>query len=149
MVPASLAGLPVTTIPAGTGGPDDLPMGLQLMGRRGGDAKLLALPPRPVVECDGGMLCSPVAHELVGEGQTGPRKIECLKCYFFLCWLASWATSSKCLSTKAKRLAESVVPQKSTVPTRSMTGRDVNSAFPDCPVHDCFADTAFRTGVVN
>jgi amidase len=42
MVPASLAGLPVTTIPAGTGGPDDLPMGLQLMGRRGDDAKLLA-----------------------------------------------------------------------------------------------------------
>jgi amidase len=42
MVPASLAGLPVTTIPAGTGGPDDLPMGLQLMGRRGSDAKLLA-----------------------------------------------------------------------------------------------------------
>jgi amidase len=45
-VPASLAGLPVTTIPAGTGGPDGLPMGLQLMGQRGRDAHLLAFAAR-------------------------------------------------------------------------------------------------------
>jgi amidase len=53
-VPASLAGLPVTTIPAGTGGPDGLPMGLQLLGRRGNDASLLAFAARTATTGDGG-----------------------------------------------------------------------------------------------
>ncbi|WP_415403162.1 amidase [Tateyamaria sp. SN3-11] len=43
VVPASLLGLPVVNVPAGFGGPDDLPMGLQLIGRRGSDAMLLRL----------------------------------------------------------------------------------------------------------
>ena len=41
VVPASLLGLPVVNVPVGFGGPDNLPMGLQLIGRRGDDAKLL------------------------------------------------------------------------------------------------------------
>ncbi|MEL7098322.1 MAG: amidase [Pseudomonadota bacterium] len=40
---ASLLGLPVVSVPAGFGGPDDLPFGLQLIGARGSDAKLLRL----------------------------------------------------------------------------------------------------------
>ena len=43
VVPASLLGLPAVCVPAGFGGPDDLPMGLQLIGRRGSDALLLRL----------------------------------------------------------------------------------------------------------
>ncbi|MEO0379395.1 MAG: amidase [Pseudomonadota bacterium] len=43
VVPASLIGLPAVCVPAGFGGPDDMPMGLQLIGRRGSDAKLLRL----------------------------------------------------------------------------------------------------------
>ena len=46
VVPASLIGLPVVAVPAGFGGPRDTPMGLQLMGARGADAKLLALAER-------------------------------------------------------------------------------------------------------
>ncbi|MEP1538333.1 MAG: amidase [Paracoccaceae bacterium] len=46
VVPASLIGLPVVAVPAGFGGPNDTPMGLQLMGARGGDAALLALAER-------------------------------------------------------------------------------------------------------
>ncbi|MEM8579059.1 MAG: amidase family protein, partial [Pseudomonadota bacterium] len=40
---ASLLGLPVVAVPAGFGGPNDMPFGLQLIGRRGSDAKLLRL----------------------------------------------------------------------------------------------------------
>ena len=40
---ASLLGLPVVSIPAGFGGPDALPFGLQLIGPRGSDAKLLRI----------------------------------------------------------------------------------------------------------
>jgi amidase len=43
VIPASLIGLPAVCVPAGFGGPDDLPMGLQLIGRRGSDARLLRL----------------------------------------------------------------------------------------------------------
>ncbi|MEP1353115.1 MAG: amidase [Tateyamaria sp.] len=43
VIAASLIGLPAVCVPAGFGGPDDLPMGLQLIGRRGSDAKLLRL----------------------------------------------------------------------------------------------------------
>ncbi|MEO0502034.1 MAG: amidase family protein, partial [Pseudomonadota bacterium] len=43
VVPASLIGLPAVCVPAGFGGPDDLPMGLQLIGPRGSDARLLQL----------------------------------------------------------------------------------------------------------
>ncbi|MEL7262873.1 MAG: amidase [Pseudomonadota bacterium] len=43
VVPASLIGLPAICVPAGFGGPDDLPMGLQLIGPRGSDARLLQL----------------------------------------------------------------------------------------------------------
>ncbi|MEP6067592.1 MAG: amidase [Paracoccaceae bacterium] len=46
VVPASLIGLPVVAVPAGFGGPNDTPMGLQLMGARGADAALLALAER-------------------------------------------------------------------------------------------------------
>ena len=46
VVPASLIGLPVVAVPAGFGDPNDTPMGLQLMGARGTDAKLLALAER-------------------------------------------------------------------------------------------------------
>lgn len=46
VIPASLIGLPVVNVPAGFGGPHDLPMGLQLIGPRGGDAKLLQLADR-------------------------------------------------------------------------------------------------------
>ncbi len=46
VVPASLIGLPVVAVPAGFGGPHDMPMGLQLIGARGSDAKLLALAER-------------------------------------------------------------------------------------------------------
>lgn len=42
MIPASLAGLPAVAVPAGFG-PQGLPMGLQLIGRRGADAALLNL----------------------------------------------------------------------------------------------------------
>ncbi len=41
VIPASLLGLPVVNVPAGFGGPDNLPAGLQLIGRRGADALLL------------------------------------------------------------------------------------------------------------
>ena len=41
VIPASLIGLPAISVPAGFGGPHDMPMGLQLIGRRGSDAKLL------------------------------------------------------------------------------------------------------------
>lgn len=41
-VPASLAGLPALSVPAGTS-PDGLPIGIQLIGRRQDDARLLAL----------------------------------------------------------------------------------------------------------
>ncbi|MEO0390002.1 MAG: amidase [Pseudomonadota bacterium] len=40
---ASLLGLPVVAVPGGFGGPDDLPFGLQLIGPRGSDARLLRL----------------------------------------------------------------------------------------------------------
>ncbi|MEO0936853.1 MAG: amidase [Pseudomonadota bacterium] len=40
---ASLLGLPVVSIPAGFGGPQDTPFGLQLIGARGSDAKLLRI----------------------------------------------------------------------------------------------------------
>lgn len=43
VIPASLIGLPALSVPVGFGGPDDLPMGLQLIGRRGADATLLRL----------------------------------------------------------------------------------------------------------
>mgnify|MGYP001819415349 CR=1 FL=1 len=43
VIPASLIGLPAVCVPAGFGGTHDLPMGLQLIGRRGTDAKLLRL----------------------------------------------------------------------------------------------------------
>ncbi|APX11253.1 amidase [Tateyamaria omphalii] len=43
VIPASLLGLPAICVPAGFGGPHDLPMGLQLIGRRGSDAMLLRL----------------------------------------------------------------------------------------------------------
>lgn len=46
VVPASLIGLPAISVPVGFGGPDDLPMGLQLIGPRGADAKLLQLAER-------------------------------------------------------------------------------------------------------
>lgn len=46
VIPASLIGLPVVNVPAGFGGPHDLPMGLQLIGPRGSDAKLLQLAER-------------------------------------------------------------------------------------------------------
>ena len=43
VIPASLIGLPAICVPAGFGGPHDMPMGLQLIGPRGSDAKLLRL----------------------------------------------------------------------------------------------------------
>lgn len=43
VIAASLIGLPAICVPAGFGGPDDLPIGLQQIGRRGSDAKLLRL----------------------------------------------------------------------------------------------------------
>ena len=43
VITASLIGLPVVNVPAGFGGAHDLPMGLQLIGRRGSDAMLLRL----------------------------------------------------------------------------------------------------------
>ncbi|WP_415920349.1 amidase [Tateyamaria sp. SN6-1] len=43
VAPASLIGLPVVAVPVGFGEPDDLPMGLQLIGPRGSDARLLHL----------------------------------------------------------------------------------------------------------
>lgn len=42
VVPASLLGLPAVAVPAGFG-PQGLPMGLQLIGRHGDDARLLEL----------------------------------------------------------------------------------------------------------
>ena len=38
MIAPSLIGLPVVNIPMGFGGPNNLPMGLQLIGKRGSDA---------------------------------------------------------------------------------------------------------------
>lgn len=46
VVPASLVGLPAISVPVGFGGPDDLPMGVQLIGPRGADTKLLQLAER-------------------------------------------------------------------------------------------------------
>jgi amidase len=43
VIPASLIGLPAVSVPVGFGGPFDLPMGLQLIGRHGSDAQLLRL----------------------------------------------------------------------------------------------------------
>lgn len=43
VIAASLIGLPTVCVPAGFGGPHDMPMGLQLIGPRGSDAKLLRL----------------------------------------------------------------------------------------------------------
>ena len=43
VIPASLIGLPAISVPAGFGGAKDMPMGLQLIGRHGSDAKLLNL----------------------------------------------------------------------------------------------------------
>ena len=43
VIAASLIGLPAVSVPAGFGGPHDMPMGLQLIGRRGSDAMLLRL----------------------------------------------------------------------------------------------------------
>lgn len=43
MIPASLIGLPVVAVPIGFGGPHDLPMGLQLIGRYGADAEVLQM----------------------------------------------------------------------------------------------------------
>lgn len=43
VIAASLIGLPVVNVPAGFGGAHDLPMGVQLIGPRGSDAKLLRL----------------------------------------------------------------------------------------------------------
>lgn len=43
MIAPSLLGLPVVNIPMGFGGPNNLPMGLQLIGKRGADAALLRL----------------------------------------------------------------------------------------------------------
>ncbi len=42
VIPAGLIGLPVVNVPAGFGS-DGLPSGLQLIGRRGSDARLLQL----------------------------------------------------------------------------------------------------------
>jgi aspartyl-tRNA(Asn)/glutamyl-tRNA(Gln) amidotransferase subunit A len=41
-VPASLAGLPALSVPAGTTG-DDLPVGVQLIGKKQSDSTLLAI----------------------------------------------------------------------------------------------------------
>ncbi|WP_158808881.1 amidase [Beijerinckia sp. L45] len=43
MVPGSLSGCPVICVPAGFGGANNLPSGLQLIGRPGGDRELLKL----------------------------------------------------------------------------------------------------------
>ncbi|NRB04833.1 MAG: amidase [Rhodobacteraceae bacterium] len=43
MIPVSLIGLPAISVPVGFGGPNDMPMGMQLIGKRGSDAMLLAL----------------------------------------------------------------------------------------------------------
>ena len=43
VIPASLIGLPVVAVPIGFGGPNDMPIGLQLIGRHGSDAALLQL----------------------------------------------------------------------------------------------------------
>ncbi|MEO1556785.1 MAG: amidase [Pseudomonadota bacterium] len=43
VIPASLIGLPAVCVPAGFGGPNGMPMGLQLIGPRGSDVKLLRL----------------------------------------------------------------------------------------------------------
>ena len=43
VIAPGLLGLPVVNVPIGFGGPNDLPMGLQLIGKRGSDAKLLQL----------------------------------------------------------------------------------------------------------
>jgi len=50
-IPASLAGVPAITIPAGFG-ENQLPMGIQLLGKRGDDAKLLKLAQAYHVEID-------------------------------------------------------------------------------------------------
>ncbi|MEP4308786.1 MAG: amidase family protein, partial [Lentilitoribacter sp.] len=43
VIAASLIGLPVVNVPIGFGGASDLPMGVQLIGKRGSDAKLLQI----------------------------------------------------------------------------------------------------------
>lgn len=43
VIAPGLLGLPVVNIPVGFGGPNDLPMGLQLIGKRGSDSLLLRL----------------------------------------------------------------------------------------------------------
>ena len=43
VIAPGLLGLPVVNVPIGFGGPDNLPMGLQLIGKRGADAKLLQM----------------------------------------------------------------------------------------------------------
>lgn len=43
VIAPSLLGLPVVNIPIGFGGPCDLPMGLQLIGKRGSDARLIQI----------------------------------------------------------------------------------------------------------
>ncbi|MBW3244741.1 amidase [Epibacterium sp. DP7N7-1] len=43
VVPASLLGLPALAVPAGRGGPDQLPIGLQIIGPHGSDAQILGL----------------------------------------------------------------------------------------------------------
>ncbi|MEO0400947.1 MAG: amidase [Pseudomonadota bacterium] len=43
VIAASLIGLPAVCVPVGFGGPHAMPMGLQLIGRRGSDAQLLRL----------------------------------------------------------------------------------------------------------
>ena len=43
VIAPGLLGLPVVNVPIGFGGPNDMPMGLQLIGKRGSDAKLLRM----------------------------------------------------------------------------------------------------------
>lgn len=43
VIAPGLLGLPVVNVPIGFGGPDNLPMGLQLIGKRGADARLLQM----------------------------------------------------------------------------------------------------------
>ena len=43
VIAPGLLGLPVVNVPIGFGGPNDMPMGLQFIGKRGSDAKLLRM----------------------------------------------------------------------------------------------------------